>query len=171
MPNRFCAIMGGYHVESYSLRDLYRMGSSSTRRDAPRRSDRRLKQTRYKVRQSDPALNCPPQLSATKTYLTSIPPEIQISIFQNLDSVASTCLGLSSKVLYPFHRRAHPNVGLFETSEYTRKPLCMLLKDWAPQNLNLDWENGEYILSRPSTTTTARSALPKTEDRCYLSTS
>ena len=43
------------------------------------------------------------------------------------------------------HRSAHrKNVGLYQGAE---QPLCVLLKDWAPPDLVLDWES-EKLVSR-----------------------
>ena len=42
------------------------------------------------------------------------------------------------------HRSAHRKVGLYEGAE---QPLCVLLKDWAPSDLVLDWES-EKLISR-----------------------
>jgi hypothetical protein len=64
-----------------------------------------------------------------------------------LDPVASTCLGLSSKKLYPVHRSKHKKVSLFEGTRDQHVPLCWHLKNWAPPDLMLDWES-EKLVSR-----------------------
>jgi hypothetical protein len=81
------------------------------------------------------------------SYLTTLPPELQLSIFDSLDPVSSTCLGLTSRKLYPLHRARHKKVGLYEGSYDHGHPLCILLKDWAPDDLMLDWES-ERLVSR-----------------------
>jgi hypothetical protein len=77
-------------------------------------------------------------------YLTNLPPELHLSIFDNLDPVSSACLGLTSKKFYPMHRSAHRKVGLYQGAE---QPLHVLLKDWTPSDLVLDWES-ERLVSR-----------------------
>jgi hypothetical protein len=84
---------------------------------------------------------------SSRPYITDLPAEIQFSIFDHLDPVASTCLGLSSKKLYPVHRSKHKKVSLFEGSRDKDIPLCLHLKNWAPQDLMLDWET-EKLVSR-----------------------
>lgn len=92
-------------------------------------------------------LTCLDAEYSSRPYITDLPPEIQLSIFDHLDPVASTCLGLSSKKLYPVHRSKHKKVGLFEGTRDQHIPLCFHLKNWAPQDLMLDWET-EKLVSR-----------------------
>jgi hypothetical protein len=79
-----------------------------------------------------------------RTYFSTLPPEIHLSIFDNLDPASSACLGLTNKRFYPMHRSAHPRVGLYEGTE---QPLWVSLKDWTPPDLVLDWES-ERLVSR-----------------------
>jgi hypothetical protein len=76
--------------------------------------------------------------------LTTLPPELHLSIFDNLDPVSSACLGLTTKKFYPLHRSAHRKVGLYQGAE---QPLHELLKNWKPKDLVLDWES-EKLVSR-----------------------
>jgi hypothetical protein len=132
----------------------------STRKHRLRRSSRPPKPLRYYYHASSHPNN-PYTYHPNKQYLTTLPPELQLSIFESLDPVSSTCLGLTSRKLYPMHRAAHKNVGLYDTAPgYTSHsrhrgreeergglPLCMLLKNWVPENLVLDWES-EKLVSR-----------------------
>jgi len=88
-----------------------------------------------------------PSYASHRPYLTNLPPELQLSIFETLDPVSSTCLGLTNRKFYPMHRAHHKKVGLYEGSYDHGRPLAMLLKDWAPEDLMLDWES-ERLVSR-----------------------
>ena len=43
------------------------------------------------------------------------------------------------------HRAHHKKVGLYEGSYEHGRPLAMLLKDWAPGDLMLDWESERLV--------------------------
>ena len=87
--------------------------------------------------------------SPNRPHVTNLPPEIQLSIFDHLDPVTSTCLGLSSKKLYPLHRSTHKKVGLYETSsDHHSLPLAIYLKNWAPSDLVLDWESANWLVGK-----------------------
>ncbi|RDW88493.1 hypothetical protein BP6252_00525 [Coleophoma cylindrospora] len=137
---------------SRSLRDLFRLGGSQMTHKSRRRAKKHSNQeyqapysTKY---QSDTRTSAklrsyecytePPR----KAHIKELPPEIQLSIFDNLDPASSACLGLASKQLYPMHRSRHKSVSLFE-GKY--QPLCMLLQDWAPSGLYLDWESEKMV--------------------------
>jgi len=70
--------------------------------------------------------------------LSTLPPEIHLSLFDTLDPISSACLGLSSTQFYPMHRAANPRTKLYDTHS-SGMPLCYLLKDWAPKDMVLDW--------------------------------
>jgi len=119
----------------------HRLGRSSHRKPKERHHQqtypsRRSRRTFYDQEPSHPS-NYP--------HLTTLPPELQLSIFETLDPVSSTCLGLTSRKLYPMHRARHKKVGLYEGSYDSGRPLCVLLKDWAPDNLMLDWESERLV--------------------------
>lgn len=58
----------------------------------------------------------PPREKSTPVTLTTLLPELQLEIFDRLDPVSSTCLGLTSKHFYVIHRRKHQSVKLDATS-------------------------------------------------------
>lgn len=109
----------------YSLRDLFHMSSSVKRHklDPPqeRRERRRLRShhRRYAPEFAQPYYDTQPAQSYYEpsthydrhptSQLSSMPPEIHLSIFDTLDPVSSTCPGLTNKKFYPMHRRAHRN--------------------------------------------------------------
>lgn len=135
----------------YSLRDLFRMGGSA-KRNRLGRSHRKHKERHYQQsyptsRRSRHTHYDEEQIYSRRPYLTTLPPEVQLSIFETLDPVSSTCLGLTNRKFYPMHRARHKKVGLYEGSYNHGLPLCMLLKDWAPEDLMLDWES-ERLVSR-----------------------
>ncbi|KAH8817057.1 hypothetical protein F5884DRAFT_778338 [Xylogone sp. PMI_703] len=86
----------------------------------------------------------PPE-SSRRSHLNELPPELKLNIFDNLDPVSSTCLGLSSKKLYPLHRSVHKNVGLYEQSQESRVPLAFKLRDWMPDDYVLDWQSEKFV--------------------------
>lgn len=49
---------------------------------------------------------------ARKSKLVKNPPKIELMIFERLDPVSSTFLGLCSKLLYPIHGDLHGKVSL-----------------------------------------------------------
>ena len=155
----------------FSLRDLFRMGSSHKRHRlgrAPRKSNHQhqVRATRTTYPSSNtyqypeyasPRQTCASQHPRTKRidaltcvdstdrpYLSNLPPEIHLSIFDSLDPVSSTCLGLTSRKFYPMHRGAHKHVPLYDTGD-KGMPLCCLLKDWAPRDLVLDSTSGKLM--------------------------
>ncbi|CZT13244.1 uncharacterized protein RCO7_15231 [Rhynchosporium graminicola] len=79
-----------------------------------------------------------------RTNITNLPGDIKLSVFDYLDPVSSACLGLSSRHLYPSHKRMHRNVGLYEQAD-GNVPLCFQLRDWAPEDLMLDPRSGKYV--------------------------
>jgi hypothetical protein len=68
--------------------------------------------------------------------LDTLPTEIHIQIFSNLDQASSTCLGLTSKKFYPLYGHLYGvgNVSLLSRTSFRGigKQLCLfeLLKDW-----------------------------------------
>ncbi|TVY16660.1 hypothetical protein LARI1_G004591 [Lachnellula arida] len=82
--------------------------------------------------------HCPPP-----QHLTNLPPELKLMIHSTLDPVTSTCLGLSSREFYPTHRSLHKKVGLYDRGD--RLPLCMYLKEWAPESYGLDWRTERFV--------------------------
>ncbi len=76
--------------------------------------------------------------------ITTLPADLKLSIFDHLDPASSTCLGLSSRHLYPSHRYMHRNVSLYEQAD-GNTPLIFQLRDWAPEHLMLDPRTGKYI--------------------------
>ncbi|ORY65095.1 uncharacterized protein BCR38DRAFT_340745 [Pseudomassariella vexata] len=52
------------------------------------------------------------QIPGEKLQLAFLPPEIHYAIFDFLDPIDSTCLGLTSKHFYAIHRRMHGTVPL-----------------------------------------------------------
>ncbi|RDW94929.1 hypothetical protein BP5796_00692 [Coleophoma crateriformis] len=145
--------MPDYYSDSRSLRDLFCLGGSQTSHKSRRRAKKHSNQeyqAPYSKYQSDMRTSTksrsyenhtePPR----KAHIKELPLEIQLSIFDHLDPASSACLGLASKQLYPVHRSRHKSVNLFE-GKY--QPLCMLLQDWAPSDLYLDWEL-EKMVSR-----------------------
>ncbi|KUJ10956.1 uncharacterized protein LY89DRAFT_723462 [Mollisia scopiformis] len=50
--------------------------------------------------------------AAHTAAIISLPPEILLMIFDHLDPVSSTCLGVTCKNFYPIHRAIHGTVGL-----------------------------------------------------------
>lgn len=45
--------------------------------------------------------------SPPKAPIVNIPPKIKLMNLDLLDPISSTCLGLTTKVLYPIHKRLH----------------------------------------------------------------
>jgi hypothetical protein len=86
-------------------------------------------------------------IDSRNAYLSNMPPEIHLSIFDTLDPVSSTCLGLTSRKFYPMHRSAHRHekVSLYDQASDNGLPLCLLLKDWAPKDMVLDWEKEKLV--------------------------
>ncbi|PMD28230.1 hypothetical protein NA56DRAFT_5421 [Hyaloscypha hepaticicola] len=80
---------------------------------------------------------------STRPYLTSLPAELKYNIMENLDPVSGACLGLSSKTFYPYHRKSHRRVGLFESSRDHPLPLCFSMR--VPSDLVLDWESEKFV--------------------------
>jgi len=73
--------------------------------------------------------------------LISLPPELQLRVFDLLDRCSSTCLGLSTRVFYKLHRAARGRVplcafyfvpGALDCSGFR---LHVLLKEWAGPQL------------------------------------
>ncbi|KAG9243384.1 hypothetical protein BJ878DRAFT_119842 [Calycina marina] len=150
--------MSTHHFTSYSLRDLFRMGFSAKRHRLGRTSKKPKRdsyQPRYAHRTtySDqdvyhyPEYSKPSYSSSRKHHLTSLPPEIQLEIFDTLDPVSSTCLGLTSKQFYPIHRSTHQHVPLYQQTTSHGMSLCCLLKDWAPNDMILDARSGKLVSS------------------------
>jgi len=81
-----------------------------------------------------------------KSYLAALPPELKNMIFTQLDPVNSTCLGVTSRSMYPHHRHAHRKVGLYDVAD-EGLPLAWRLKGWLPEDLVLDWRS-ERLVSR-----------------------
>ncbi|KAE8441066.1 hypothetical protein EG329_005895 [Mollisiaceae sp. DMI_Dod_QoI] len=52
----------------------------------------------------------------SKPFLSTLPPEVLLDLFDHLDSVTSTCLGLCNKNFYKLHRAKHGTVSLTATS-------------------------------------------------------
>jgi hypothetical protein len=96
---------------------------------------------RFLAPESPPALTAP--APSSRPYLTSLPPELKYNIMENLDPVSSACLGLSSKTMYPYHRKSHRKVGLFESSREHPLPLCFSMR--VPSHLVLDWESEKFV--------------------------
>ncbi|KAH8602913.1 hypothetical protein B0O99DRAFT_604653 [Bisporella sp. PMI_857] len=152
--------MSGNYFTSYSLRDLFRMGYSTRRHRSSTRSSYPT-QNPYQYSNYTKSTSYPRN---DKPYLSNLPPEIQLSIFDTLDPVSSTCLGLTSKKFYPLHRSAHKNVGLYDQSSEKGLPLCYLLKDWAPNDMVLDWRS-EKLVSRDRYGDLGRESVRKERDK------
>lgn len=62
-----------------------------------------------------------------------------LELFRQLDSVTSTCLGLTCKAFYKLHRETKGRVWLWEVSprgpQSFGKPLYELLESWVPVGL------------------------------------
>ncbi|KAN0103142.1 hypothetical protein V8E51_011455 [Hyaloscypha variabilis] len=130
-------------------------GSSKKHKSKPKRSSRRSHRpveyddqptyssyptpqysTGYRSHHYEPA-------PSSRPYLTSLPAELKYNIVENLDPVSSACLGLSSKTWYPYHKKSHRKVGLFESSRDHPLPLCFSMR--VPANLVLDWESEKFV--------------------------
>ncbi|CAL3965623.1 hypothetical protein PZA11_002527 [Diplocarpon coronariae] len=86
----------------------------------------------------------PDARSRANINITTVPDDVKLSIFDRLDPADSACLGLSSRHLYPSHRRLHRGVGLYEQGRGAT-PLVFRLADWAPASLMLDPRSGKYV--------------------------
>jgi hypothetical protein len=92
----------------------------------------------------------------TRTDLTlvGIPPELHLELFQHLDKVTSTCLGLTCKIFYSIHRAIHGKVKLKSpsgTPTYMVHPdgrtrdLTRLISKWmGPDYHWMGWERGKF---------------------------
>ncbi|KAI1081126.1 hypothetical protein F5B20DRAFT_72664 [Whalleya microplaca] len=70
--------------------------------------------------------------------LPDLPPELHYAIFDFLDPIDSTCLGLTSKHFYAIHRRMHPKVSLSARRE-------------GPNDMEWVWRNaGPFVASGAS---------------------
>jgi hypothetical protein len=71
--------------------------------------------------------------------VTAPPPEIHNLIFQLLDPVTSTCLGITCKTFYGIHRSFHGSVSLATGSSINNRDVSLheLLENWVCQGLPL----------------------------------
>lgn len=71
------------------------------------------------------------------TIIFNIPPELHNYLFQFLDPVASTCLGLTCKSFYNIHRSFNGTVSLgANTSDENGRPLHEFLGRWIGEGLS-----------------------------------
>jgi len=90
--------------------------------------------------------------------LLNFPAEIHLLLLEQLDPVSSTCLGLTCKKLYAYHRTLHGTVSLntpspepcvnyypLRESPWGRIQLWKLLKNWFPLGWSYDWRTGKYL--------------------------
>lgn len=57
--------------------------------------------------------------SAIESRLSSLPPELQLEIFERLHAVSSACLGLTCKKFYAIHWNIHGKVQIFDMEPLT----------------------------------------------------
>jgi hypothetical protein len=65
-------------------------------------------------------------------------PELRLAVFDHLDPVTSTCLGLTCKSFYKIHRSYHSKVRLNQevrSMDGRRYLLHEILRKWVPPNL------------------------------------
>jgi hypothetical protein len=78
-------------------------------------------------------------------------PELQLKIFDYLDPVASTCLGLTCKKFNTIHSHQHGSVGLHERCHKNGKELWVYLVKWIGQKKKGIWRGwvwgGEFGLN------------------------
>jgi hypothetical protein len=78
------------------------------------------------------------------TTISSLPTEIQLKIFKNLDRVSSVCLGITNKKLYTIHKDLHPKVPVIAAYLYPKGGIRLfgLLKEWMKET-GLFWSPSE----------------------------
>lgn len=89
--------------------------------------------------------------SAIVSRLLSLAPEIQLALFDQLDAVSSTCLGLTCKYFYNLHVAQHGlKVPLFRRSDHESAipPYSALFQRNGP--LVLNWIKRELEFTDPS---------------------
>ena len=105
---------------------------------APRRPKMAPPRRSYSVMDYEPAPPPPPPSAALT--LPELPPELHMAIFDFLDPIDSTCLGLTSKHFYSIHRRMHGTVSLSTRRDGPND----MERTWylANRNINLAAANG-----------------------------
>ncbi|KAF4633011.1 hypothetical protein G7Y89_g5119 [Cudoniella acicularis] len=101
-----------------------------------------------------------------KDSLLSLPPELILIIFENLDKVTSTCLGLTCFAFWRIHAQTSGKVKLHDTTPgphgsggCTWPCLIELLKDWMAPERVYSCRAEKFILHRKSGRARARKAL------------
>lgn len=90
--------------------------------------------------------------NATSSRLFNLPTELKIEIFEHLDAVSSTCLGLTCNDFYSIYKKLHYTVFLVDLYLYQKSPLLhgevalgILLQEWAG-NAGLEYRQGATTL-------------------------
>jgi hypothetical protein len=89
------------------------------------------------------------------TRLPDLAAELLLLIFEHLNAIDSTCLGLTCESFYRIHRSIHGSVPLWTGAYWPAwkralpvSGLWLTLEDWFPAHLHFNFESGKYVTEK-----------------------